>query len=85
MGAHAVEKIKTVGEAYITASGLPRPRDNHADTAIRVALELVQVVQKISASHKSALELRVRVNSGPVVGGVVGRLRFIYDVFGAIR
>jgi guanylate cyclase len=76
-----VEKIKTIGDCYMVASGVPRPRSDHAHVLVRLALEMRAFVsQRTFAEHK--VSLRIGINSGSVVAGVIGRKKFIYDLWG---
>ena len=72
-----LEKIKTIGDAYMVASGVPTPRDDHAVVAVELGLRLCKAIADFP--H---LKLRVGINSGTVVGGVIGKRRFIYDIWG---
>jgi adenylate cyclase len=77
-----VEKIKTIGDAYMVAAGVPRRRPDHA----RVLAELALAMRDVAARHRRAdgqtLALRIGINSGPVVAGVIGRRKFVYDLWG---
>jgi adenylate cyclase len=76
-----LEKIKTIGDCYMVASGVPRSRTDHAEAIMHLALDM----QKAVAEHKFCgrhLQFRIGVNSGPVVAGVIGRKKFIYDLWG---
>jgi len=76
-----VEKIKTIGDCYMVASGVPRPRPDHAHVLARLALDMREFVnQRTFGQHK--VSLRIGINSGPVVAGVIGRKKFIYDLWG---
>jgi guanylate cyclase len=76
-----VEKIKTIGDCYMVASGVPRPRSDHAHVLAHLALEMRAFVsQRTFGGHK--VSLRIGINSGPVVAGVIGRKKFIYDLWG---
>ena len=76
-----VEKIKTIGDCYMVASGVPRPRPDHAHVLTRLALEMRDFINHHEFyGHK--LSLRIGLNSGPVVAGVIGRKKFIYDLWG---
>lgn len=76
-----LEKIKTIGDCYMVASGVPRKRADHAEVMIRMALEMQQrVAQREYRGHR--LVFRIGVNSGAVVAGVIGRKKFIYDLWG---
>jgi class 3 adenylate cyclase/tetratricopeptide (TPR) repeat protein len=82
---HQLEKIKTVGDAYMCAGGLPFPTDDHAAKIVNAALEIVDRVaharQSGSADHVP-LDIRIGINTGPVVAGVVGTKKFAYDIWG---
>ena len=76
-----VEKIKTIGDCYMVASGVPRPRPDHAHVLARLALDMRAFVnQRAFGEYK--VSLRIGINSGPVVAGVIGRKKFIYDLWG---
>jgi adenylate cyclase len=76
-----VEKIKTIGDCYMVASGVPRPRPDHADVLAHLALDMREFVNRRTfGGHK--VNLRIGINSGPVVAGVIGRKKFIYDLWG---
>jgi len=76
-----VEKIKTIGDCYMVAAGVPRPRPDHAHVLARLALDMREFVnQRTFGEHK--VSLRIGINSGPVVAGVIGRKKFIYDLWG---
>ena len=72
-----LEKIKTIGDAYMAAAGLPVPREDHAHAAVDLALRI-----RAEISQYAALNVRIGVNSGEVVAGVIGKKRFIYDLWG---
>jgi adenylate cyclase len=78
-----VEKIKTIGDCYMAAAGVPRQRPDHADALARLALEMRECAKNClpdGADHD--LRLRIGISSGPVVAGVIGRRRFLYDLWG---
>jgi len=77
-----LEKIKTVGDAYMVAGGIPTPRPDHLSAVLDMALQMVDTAGRVGARHGHALELRVGVDSGPVVAGVIGRRKFSYDLWG---
>jgi class 3 adenylate cyclase len=77
-----VEKIKMIGDAYMVASGVPDPRTDHADAIARMALGMLQIVERINPSIEHPFQIRIGVNSGPVVAGIIGTHKFIYDVWG---
>lgn len=81
---HGLEKIKTVGDAYMCASGLPNPNPDHAKNAIKVAKEMAEVVkQELSVENGlTHFEIRIGLHSGPVVAGIVGLKKWQYDIWG---
>jgi guanylate cyclase len=78
---HGLEKIKTIGDCYMAAAGVPRPRPDHAQAIIRAAVEMQDYIDQ-SQFNGQQIEFRIGVNSGPVVAGVIGRKKFIYDLWG---
>ncbi len=82
---YGLEKIKTIGDSYMCAGGLPFPTEDHALQIIRAALEIREFVEesKSQASASQArFDIRIGINSGPVVAGVVGKKKFAYDIWG---
>jgi guanylate cyclase len=79
---HGLEKIKTIGDCYMVAAGVPAPRDDHARALALMALDMQTAMQSIEELGHLGLELRIGINSGPVVAGVIGRKRFLYDLWG---
>jgi class 3 adenylate cyclase len=79
---HGLEKIKTIGDAYMVAGGLPIPRPDHCEAVIAFGLDMLAAVKRHTAWHGEPVRLRVGVNTGPVVAGVIGRQKFIYDLWG---
>jgi guanylate cyclase len=77
-----LEKIKTIGDCYMVAAGVPSPRPDHARALALVALDMLEAVSSRGAVGDLGLELRIGINSGPVVAGVIGRKRFLYDLWG---
>ena len=77
-----VEKIKTVGDAYMVAAGLPEPRADHADAVAEMALAMIQTVERINCGLPTPLQMRIGIHSGDVVAGVIGTHKFIYDIWG---
>lgn len=85
MDKYGLEKIKTVGDAYMCASGLPFPSDDHALRITEAALEIRQFVEgakKDDSENHVRFDVRIGINSGPVVAGVVGTKKFAYDIWG---
>jgi class 3 adenylate cyclase len=79
---HELEKIKTIGDAYMVAAGVPVPRADHAERVARMALEMRAIVARTEFLAWRKLGLRIGMHSGPVVAGVIGKKKFIYDVWG---
>jgi adenylate cyclase len=79
---YGLEKIKTIGDAYMVAAGVPDPRPDHARALALLALDMVAGVAPGGPVGDLGLELRIGINSGPVVAGVIGRKRFLYDLWG---
>jgi len=79
---HGLEKIKTIGDAYMVASGLPTAREDHAIAMAEMALGMQTVVDTVSAELGRPVQIRIGMNSGPVVAGVIGKRKFIYDLWG---
>ncbi|MFQ4135601.1 adenylate/guanylate cyclase domain-containing protein [Nodosilinea sp. PGN35] len=77
-----LEKIKTIGDAYMVAAGLPTPRDDHAEAIAEMALAMQQVTASFQAESGEPLEIRIGINTGVVVAGVIGTKKFIYDLWG---
>ncbi len=77
-----VEKIKTVGDAYMVVCGLPAPVSDHARRILRMAIRMVYITREHALENRVAMKLRVGVNSGPVVAGVIGKSKYIYDLWG---
>jgi len=86
MGKYNIEKIKTIGDAYMAAGGLPVPSDDSAKNTVLAALEMQSFISKrkidMDAEGKPAFEMRVGIHTGPVVAGIVGVKKFAYDIWG---
>jgi class 3 adenylate cyclase len=78
---HRVEKIKTIGDAYLCASGLPNGNPYHAQEILRAATEILDFIQT-TKSERPFFDIRIGIHSGPVVAGVVGDSKFAYDIWG---
>lgn len=78
---YGVEKIKTIGDAYMVAAGLPTPREDHAEAIAELALEMGAEAERCAGSG-APLEVRIGIDTGPVVAGVIGRAKFSYDLWG---
>ena len=79
---HGLEKIKTIGDCYMVAAGVPTPRPDHAGALAAMALDMLAAMRSHEDVAPLGLELRIGINSGPVVAGVIGRKRFLYDLWG---
>ena len=83
---YGVEKIKTIGDAYMAAGGLPSPNQTHAQDVVKAALEMVEAVEsgkvKKIAENLPFFEIRIGIHTGPVVSGIVGVKKFQYDIWG---
>lgn len=77
-----IEKIKTIGDAYMAAAGLPEPQADHHAGMAELAMGMLDVVHGYNASAGLAFQVRIGIHSGPVVAGIIGRSKFIYDVWG---
>lgn len=76
------ERIKTIGDAYLSVSGMPEPDEKHACNVLKAAFECMEFLEKRNQNHKMQWQMRMGVHSGRVVGGIVGIEKYIYDVFG---
>lgn len=79
---YGLEKIKTIGDAYMVAGGIPIARPDHAQAIAAMALEMRQEMHRLNAVLGEPLEIRIGIHSGPVVAGVIGIRKFIYDLWG---
>ena len=77
-----LEKIKTIGDAYMVAGGLPERSDDHAEAVAEMALAMIDVIGALRTPTGDPLALRVGVHTGPVVAGVIGKKKFSYDLWG---
>ena len=77
-----LEKIKTIGDAYMVVGGIPTPRCDHAEAIAEMALEMQKEVARFNVRHSAALSIRIGVNTGSAIAGVIGRKKFIYDLWG---
>ena len=79
---HGLEKIKTVGDAYMVVGGLPEPRPDHAEAVAELALAMQAALRDRVAPTGDPLRVRIGINTGPVVAGVIGTAKFAYDLWG---
>jgi class 3 adenylate cyclase len=77
-----VEKIKTIGDSYMVAGGLPEPRADHAHAVADMALAMIATVERMNCDLPIALQMRIGIHSGDVVAGVIGTHKFVYDIWG---
>jgi adenylate cyclase len=79
---HGLEKIKTIGDAYMVAGGISFPRPDHAEASAELALEMQTEIARLNREYGTSVRLRIGICTGPVVAGVIGRKRFAYDLWG---
>ena len=79
---HQLEKIKTIGDAYMVAGGIPLPRPDHVEAVVRLGLEMSQAIKHFNHQYETSMQIRIGINTGPVVAGVIGRKKFAYDLWG---
>ena len=79
---HGLEKIKTVGDEYMVVGGVPDPRPDHAEAVAAMALDMSARLEAASSGRAVPLRVRIGIDSGPLIAGVIGRSKFIYDVWG---
>jgi class 3 adenylate cyclase len=79
---HGLEKIKTIGDAYMAAAGLPTLREDHTEAVADFALDLQHVLARLNSSRDEPIHIRIGIHTGPVVAGVIGTKRFAYDLWG---
>jgi adenylate cyclase len=77
-----LEKIKTIGDAYMVAGGIPEPRGDHASAIAKMAVQMQAYVSSIPTPAGKTLRLRIGINTGPVIAGVIGLRKFTYDLWG---
>jgi adenylate cyclase len=77
-----IEKIKTIGDAYMAAAGLPVPRPDHADVIADFALAMLDALDAVNTTMDVPFQIRIGIHTGPVVAGVIGSHRFLYDIWG---
>ena len=77
-----VEKIRTIGDNWMGVAGVPQPRPDHADAVARLALGMLEYVAERNRSGQRCLDFRIGINSGAVIGGVIGRRKFVFDIWG---
>lgn len=79
---HGLEKIKTIGDAYMVVGGLPTHRSDHAEAVAEMALDIQKIITQFSQEINEPFSIRIGINTGPVVAGVIGLKKFNYDLWG---
>jgi class 3 adenylate cyclase len=79
---YGVEKIKTIGDAYMLATGVPKPFPEHVLVAAKIALDMQELGKRLGTREEKALNFRIGIHTGPVVAGVIGTRKFSYDLWG---
>ncbi|MEG4319153.1 MULTISPECIES: adenylate/guanylate cyclase domain-containing protein [unclassified Microcoleus] len=79
---HGLEKIKTIGDAYMVVGGLPTSREDHAEAIANMAIDMLHEIRLLSLEHSEPFSIRIGISTGPVVAGVIGLKKFIYDLWG---
>jgi guanylate cyclase len=79
---YKVEKIRTIGDSYMVASGVPRGRPDHAKALVHMALEMREYVMSHTFGKGQRVKFRIGINSGSMIAGVIGKRKFVYDVWG---
>ncbi len=79
---HGLEKIKTIGDAYMLVGGLPTPRDDHVEAVANMALDMFEAIAQLNRKNNANFKIRVGIHTGPVVAGVIGKNKFNYDLWG---
>ena len=79
---YGVEKIKTIGDSYMVVSGMPVQREDHALTLFNLAKEMIKISAQYKDHNGNSIKLRIGINSGPAISGVIGKSKFAFDVWG---
>jgi adenylate cyclase len=79
-----LEKIKTIGDCYMAAAGLPVVVTDHADRAAHMSLDMLMAIQEFNASSQHPLSIRIGISTGAAVAGVIGKSKFVYDLWGDV-
>ncbi|MBO6185365.1 MAG: hypothetical protein J6O88_11870 [Chryseobacterium sp.] len=82
MEKHGLEKIKTIGDAYLAVCGLPLKNENHAHQTVLVALDIIDFIEERKKTNPDVLDIRIGINSGSLIAGIVGVKKFAYDIWG---
>ncbi len=79
---HGIEKIKTIGDAYMAAGGVPFPRPDQAEAVAELALDMREEMERFNREYSTSIRLRIGISTGPIIAGVIGRKKFAYDIWG---
>lgn len=79
---HRIEKIKTIGDSYMLAGGIPLAREDHAQAVADAAIEMIAALNRLNTANGTDLKIRIGMNTGPIVAGVIGKRKFTYDLWG---
>jgi adenylate cyclase len=79
-----LEKIKTIGDAYMVAAGLPVPVEDHAIRAAHMALDMIEAMDRFNVNRTHKLKVRIGMDTGSVVAGIIGKRKFLYDLWGDV-
>jgi len=79
---YGLEKIKTIGDAYMLVGGVPTERADHVEAVALMGIEMLQEIQRLNKENNNEFQIRVGIHTGPVVAGVIGKNKFIYDLWG---
>jgi class 3 adenylate cyclase len=79
---YSLEKIRTIGDNYMVASGVPTPRADHAQALAKMALDMLKYTESLPVQNGTLINFRIGIDSGPLVAGVIGKKNFHYDVWG---
>lgn len=79
---HGLEKIKTIGDGYMVVGGIPTPRSDHAEAIAEMALDMQTRIDRFNTDNDEAFSIRIGINTGPVIAGVIGTKKFSYDLWG---
>jgi len=79
---HGLEKIKTIGDAYLLVAGLPTPRPDHVEAVADIALDMQDAITRLNSLNGTNMNIRMGIHTGSVVAGVIGKQKFIYDLWG---
>ncbi len=79
---HDLEKIKTIGDSYMIVGGVPLPQSDHVEAIADMALDMQKGIKQFNAAHTESFRLRIGIHTGPVVAGIIGTVKFSYDLWG---